>query len=518
MLKHGVRRPVHEPLCIRQRGMVLLVGMIFLLVLTVIGVSLMTGATQDERLSGNSKRSSDAFLAAEAGSKAAITELCTEYVDENGYGGGQNYCDPDENKMDEAINPPEWFYYACRCVDDCSASNVSDRTYALVTPEGTVIGENDTVYLYQDEVFANADSDNPALKSTFSVSLGRCEPKNGELEGALETLSLISEGKQSNAERKIHFNLGQSSGGGDVSWPAVFVNDDPDDPDCDFDFGPSNSYLYDGRGGPAISTNTKACADQIRNADDGEGQLKGGVVVNNPEPDFTSPGGQEKFFAALDAYTPSDRKVFGEPDSNPNKNMVVVKQDLPKDLGTPGDPSSMKTTIIYGNLNITGGLSGAGILVVTGEANFGGTPHWDGIIMVLGGHVDIGGGGAANGLDGTLIVSNIDFGDDDPYKPGPWNDHKDDERDFTDDDWESRWDYDADDPTINWDVSGGGNALYNYGCQNMIDAANSLPSGVSFPAPSSCPDVSGDGTGEGAGYNGTFGRLYVFDWLEEVDN
>jgi hypothetical protein len=467
----------------RQQGAVLVIGMILLLILTVIGVTMMTSTTQDEKLSGNTKRGSDAFMAAEAGLQQTVKDLCTEF------NGTMNLCEPENYPEDfMPVNPPNWYIY-----NKCDG--------------GSLVDENGNIFTLPAADFGSAGR---RFTVTYNGAPGSCESD----ESGFIAARFISTGEQDpNAQRTVHFNAGA---GGEASWPAVFVNDNPDlepeDINCDFDFGPSTSYLYDGRGGPALSTNTTTCASQIRKKDedtDGEasGQLVGGVVANNPNPAFTSPEGQRQFFKELEGLA-STRKVKGVENSNPNKDRVVVKQDLPSDMGTPGDPSSMETTIVYGNLNITGSLEGAGVLVVTGRADFGGTPHWDGIIVVLGGEVNIGGGGTANGFSGTLLVSNFDFGssaDDDGYL-------KENEAES------ATWDYD-DEPKISWDVGGGGNALYNYGCQNLIDAAKNLAdAGIdptyNFPAPTSCPDMNGDGISG----DGSFGSIRVFDWFEDVND
>jgi|GEM_PF-2558954 len=463
-----------------QRGSVLVIGMIFLVVLMLGAVVIMQSSVQDEQITGNTRRSTDAFMAAEAGISRSQGFLLEDHY------------------QDQDYNPPLWFYYSC---EETVVDGVTQ--FWLLDENGEPFAERAT--LIPATAFANG--------SEFTVLVdGRCTPGDG---GTVEQVSLVSIGEQANSIRSVQYGLGHN---GDATWPAVFVNDNPEaDPVvCDFDFGPSNSYLYDGRGGPALSTNTAACARQVRTADedadgDASGQLVGGVVANNPAPEFTAPEGMREFFVALEGVTDASRKIVGEEDSNPNKDRVVTKThaDWPADLGTPGDPSTMKTTIVYGNLNITGSLEGAGVLVVTGHADFGGTPHWDGIIVVLGGEVNIGGGGTANGLNGTLIVSNIDFGssaDSDGYL-------------IPDESDSATWGYDADEPRVNWDVSGGGNALYNYGCQNLIDAAANLEaagvsSDVNFPAPTSCPDLNGDGTSG----DGSFGTISTVDWFEEVNN
>lgn len=58
-----------------QQGSVLLIGMIFLVILMVGATSIMTSAVQDERISGNTKSSLEAFFAAEAGYREMVEHL-----------------------------------------------------------------------------------------------------------------------------------------------------------------------------------------------------------------------------------------------------------------------------------------------------------------------------------------------------------------------------------------------------------------------------------------------------------
>ncbi len=55
----------------KQRGSILIISLIILLVLTMIGVSSMSTSTMEERMSGNSRDQSRAFQAAEVGLRSA---------------------------------------------------------------------------------------------------------------------------------------------------------------------------------------------------------------------------------------------------------------------------------------------------------------------------------------------------------------------------------------------------------------------------------------------------------------
>lgn len=58
-----------------QKGAILIVALLLLLVLTILGISLINTATFDIQISGNERVRTDAFYAAEAGIQRAINQL-----------------------------------------------------------------------------------------------------------------------------------------------------------------------------------------------------------------------------------------------------------------------------------------------------------------------------------------------------------------------------------------------------------------------------------------------------------
>ena len=59
----------------RERGAVLIVALLFLVMLTLLGVTAMTGTTMEERMAGNARDNSIAFQAAEAALRDAKRDL-----------------------------------------------------------------------------------------------------------------------------------------------------------------------------------------------------------------------------------------------------------------------------------------------------------------------------------------------------------------------------------------------------------------------------------------------------------
>jgi hypothetical protein len=75
-------------------------------------------------------------------------------------------------------------------------------------------------------------------------------------------------------------------------------------------------------------------------------------------------------------------------------------------LANPGTVSNPVINVVTGDASITN-LTGAGILLIEGNASFSGRPNYNGIILVIGkGNVDMSGGG--NGvIDGAMLVANL---------------------------------------------------------------------------------------------------------------
>ncbi len=75
----------------------------------------------------------------------------------------------------------------------------------------------------------------------------------------------------------------------------------------------------------------------------------------------------------------------------------------PADLGTAANP---KITFVNGDLSVTGGITGAGMLVVTGSLAMGGSVNFDGLVLVIGAG-DFWAHGMNRGIHGGLIVANL---------------------------------------------------------------------------------------------------------------
>jgi hypothetical protein len=109
-------------------------------------------------------------------------------------------------------------------------------------------------------------------------------------------------------------------------------------------------------------------------------------------------------------YTYTDWKDFAENIENENIGNTFDENDDSVYLGTRDDP---QITILESGFSLTGGVSGAGVLIVKGDAHFGGNFHYEGIVIVLkeeGKDIDFFSAGTPN-VFGSVIVAgenNID--------------------------------------------------------------------------------------------------------------
>lgn len=500
----------------KQKGAVLVIGMVLLLILMIGAVTMMNSSVQDEKMTGNARRSVDAFVAAEAGIEDAIDE----YLDALQWYSTGLYCDKNTNIL-------------------------------MYDPDGISSGDPAVKASEVIEINNNNYKDNSSYTVTFN---DYCIADDS---GVLQEVSLSSRGEQLSAVRIINIGVGHSA----PSWPAVFVNDCSDDKGfntCNFsDLDKTGTYTISGNGGASFSTNSAVCSQHINDiVSDDSTRVPDAIIHYNPAPDFTSPQGLEDFYASIMIaadYDPATGvsnnpgiNIINPPiQTNVNKdpNTTVTKNDF--DINLLGTLANPKTTVVHGNLDLTGGstvASGAGVLVVTGEAIFGGTPDWEGVIIVLGGKVtNSGGGNADSGLDGTMIISSIDVGPEvennkdelkklypqyrDPDTgqairyPNPYGDEYDVDNSF------SGWGCSDTDPEVELYPQGGGNGYYEANCEVVSNAVAQLTplledaeSGLSgattgynynqhnFPVPNLCSS------------EGSFGSAFGKDWYEVVND
>ena len=86
------------------------------------------------------------------------------------------------------------------------------------------------------------------------------------------------------------------------------------------------------------------------------------------------------------------------------------------DYGSPGPPVRPVTTVVQGDLNLSGTLSGYGLLVVTGNLTLDGHVSWHGVILVIGqGQLNITSYGFGE-IDGAVLIARTRYDD---FTPRP---------------------------------------------------------------------------------------------------
>lgn len=145
--------------------------------------------------------------------------------------------------------------------------------------------------------------------------------------------------------------------------------------------------------GPAILTASEADAEQVRAALSREelSLLVGGVEPAGAQGDFPTPASLQ---ALVEAITESADTQDGP---------------VPWDLGTVEAPT---VSVIRGtdggraDLHLSGPVSGAGILIVTGSLYFEQAPDFTGMILVLGGALEVGAGSGS--IRGAVMLQAIE--------------------------------------------------------------------------------------------------------------
>lgn len=76
-------------------------------------------------------------------------------------------------------------------------------------------------------------------------------------------------------------------------------------------------------------------------------------------------------------------------------------------LPNPGTNASPVVNVVTGDLTMSGGLSGAGILLVEGTLTLSGNPSYNGLVLVIGKGVVTKNGGGNGTFDGAMLVANL---------------------------------------------------------------------------------------------------------------
>ncbi|MBA4501299.1 PilX N-terminal domain-containing pilus assembly protein [Marinobacterium marinum] len=366
--------------------------------------------------------------------------------------------------------------------DEKAASNMRGQSEAFMAAEAGMAAARDSGYLNDANWYDFMDGGTCA--EGFELERNDSFNGHGAYTVTVNTdgcgvgeLYLTSVGQVGAAEslRQIEFSLKYT---GARPAPINFVGDIET-----YEGGNSNVFSVDGSGGIAVSTSNDENREKVYDNVSSEDRLdnyKGGIDNITFEAPWDNAVNMQGFIEALiSGETPPD----------------YIGNNPPGDLGS--SPDNYRTTIITGDANIDmkGNKSGAGILVVTGALNFSGTPSWDGIIIALGGAVNIDGGG--NGfVKGTMFVADVEV-------PEDWYNEATGEVDSS-----QSWSEGAGSVYIQ---KGGGTANYVYDCDNVTKAHDMMPSDAQ--------DMWSVNNGDACGGTGTpLGEVYVSSWREVINS
>lgn len=399
----------------RQSGVALIVSLLLLFIMTLLAVAGFSNAHIQERSANNIKLQSLAFEAASAGASNAIQffldnpslgedQLCgsvlhegwtepTEWVDMGGIGDAtlqqRMYCLADS--------------YPCTddAAVDCGIR--PPRSQLFVHSRGRVMSDETVVSVRDVEVRLDNGNLWATAKGCGAICFPTCphyEPKQGQCGGV-------------------------------------------DNDEC-LDFPSSNVFQVDGDGGPAI---TAACSEFTEDLVDAIGSRIGNYVGSEPAVTTSEPedpwGDPAKTAAFRDALRAEAIAATDCQNSCYYENGLDLSGNY--QFGSKENP---QITFIDGDASLGGGVSGGGILFVTGKLTWNGTPNFDGLMVALGGNFAIDGGGIGGNpgskevevSGGSVVVLNLN----------------DDDSSFGETGFQN---------------TGGGNALYRYDC-DMLEFAH----------------------------------------------
>jgi len=423
-----------------QSGVVLVIGLMLLLIITIVAVASMSSTHMQERMAGNARTQALAFEVASAGASNSLAFFS-------------------DNRESVPLTA---------CSDSASWEDNAFRASALDR-----IGFHDvrlTQHLYCLQRFDD-DPDAPLAPHYFVLSTGE-----------------VLAGSTPIARRALEVRI-------EAQPPSTVGESDPDcgalcflgcDSDSTYLFPRSNAFYVDGNESPAITT-AEACRQTVRDAiqDNRIGNYEGGIsgVEGELAPPWTSPETVDEFRIELLRTMGANNEgpFFVDADSasagdGSTWQFINPSSGTFSDAGntTYGTRDNPQITYIAGNANMSGTVSGAGILVVEGDLEWSGTPPFEGLILVLGGKFQVSGGGIGGDFAGSLVVVDI------------WSNYPDHFYDKPDIATYLRSDFGP----IELDFRGGGTALYRYDCDYLAGLSGGFGLGESWN-----PQCAGDDAG-----------------------
>ena len=365
----GIRRvsdmPRSTKLGRRQRGVVLVVGLLLLIVMTLIAVATMSSTHMQERMAGNARTQVLAFEAASAGASTALQFFDSQQIAfaARADADGKNCGDLEHLGWLTADGDPDPTPWSNPVT--INGAELRQRMYclALEDPAGERPLRSQLFVLSRGEVISDGV---PVARRDIEVRIalgGNAPPTLGDGCGSLcfpgcpnpdNVVLDLAEAAEAGGKS---FRVDGSTGPGAITagcptFSQAFVNE----------IGDSRMGAYYGgvqtgaAGAPWDSAaDTQAFVDNLR----GAAQMNGMYVGSGAE------------YAGNTAF---------------------------------GSSAAPQITFIDGDLDISGAISGAGVLVVNGSLSTSGTPNFDGLWIVLGGTLNVDGGGQGGNFSGSIVV------------------------------------------------------------------------------------------------------------------
>lgn len=473
-----------------QRGVALILALLLLFVLTLVAVSSYTSSHVQERAASNARLQTMAFEAAAAGANNAIDFFLTNVEAD----APDTLCGRKDHLGWEDPTPWQEVTY------DVDGVRLYQRMYCL----------NDEYPCGPGEVGCVAGA-RPPRSQLFVASRGEVEA-NGNVVAFREVEVRID---RKNDEYIVE-------GCGALCFPACEADstDGPGNqgPEPAIDFPSSNVFTVDGGGGAAVTTGLECDDSSLLDAilddlkDSREGNYVGGLLQQDPGEPWNDPDLTDAFRAEIEALAAAggtnefggENLLIGPGLDNSrgtgyfDEGSGTYIDNGNTDYGTPADPM---ITYVKGDLEMGGGISGAGIIMVEGNIAWSGTPDFQGLIVTLGGTYTIDGGGLGGNHAGSVVV--LDNGRIPPLdgecSPGC-----------------------PEFEPVSWLNTGGGTAEYNWDCDALSMAFAMVPNPDGSTGDSGTGDSgTGDsGTGDsGTGDSGTGddGMPYPNDWGFDCD-
>ncbi|MCP4048224.1 MAG: hypothetical protein GY732_19790 [Gammaproteobacteria bacterium] len=414
-------------------GIALLLCLLLLFVMTMLGVTSFSSSHIQERSASNARLQALAIEAAAAGASDSI-----RFFLDNPEAGDDQLCGGLDHEGWE--NPTAWIQSGM-----VGEANLKQRMYCLAD-------------VYPCEV-DDVDCDvRPPRSQLFVLSRGE----------------ILSEGitvatRDVEVRVTLANNEGPAAGCGALCFPA-----------CEYDvleFPSSPHFQIDGGGGPAVTASCQPMVDAIRDEimDRRIGNYVGGLEARDVASPWDTPASTEDFRinvedAALAAqaeggcmtgcYFDEDYRDYGD-----------------SVYGTVDNP---QITYINGDAAFGGQISGAGILLVTGDLSWNGTPNFRGLMVTLGGTYVIDGGAHGGNHAGAVVILNAPDGGVGDFGPASF---------FN---------------------LGGGYAEYNWDCQTLMDAHELL-----YSEGQELWDIDCEGGPENL-FQADHSELAIISWRENI--